>query len=283
MVDGQFRLHYDTELLKKHLDLFKPETVIDVTVKMHGTSFICGNLLVNYPKPMYGLRRMVNNLFKTHISEFNQNYGMVVSSRKVIKNEWANNKHPEGYYGVDIWTEYGNIVYPYLPKGVTVYGEICGYLTGDSRMIQKDYDYGCKTGENFLMIYRVTEHTENGLKEYGISDIVKFTNYLKRVMEQAQDKNVGRIMNISDIILFRGSVGFLTENIDELSAELAKYCKIEDNEPLCDRKVPREGVVVRISNDEVAEAFKLKSVAFLSREAKNVDSGEVDIEMQNNL
>ena len=283
MVDGQFKLHYDTELLKKHLDLFKPTTPIDVTIKLHGTSFICGNLLVNYPKSMFRLRRLVNKVFKTSIPEFNQEYGMVVSSRKVIKNEWANNKHPEGFYGQDIWTEYGKILYPYIPNGFTIYGEICGYLTGESRMIQKDYDYGCKVGENFLMIYRITEHTETGLKEYNVGEIMVFTHYLVRAMEKAQDKNVGRIMNIADIRLFEGSVGVLTSNMEELPRVLSERFRIEENEPLCTQKVPREGVVVRIQNDEVAEAFKLKGVAFLSREAKNVDSGEVDIEMQNNL
>lgn len=283
MVEGQFKLHYDTELLKRHLDLFKPETPIDVTIKMHGTSFICGNLLVNYPKPFFGLRRFVNKILHTSIPEFYQDYGMVVSSRKVIKNEWANNKHPEGFYGVDIWTEYAKIFYPYLTKGITIYGEICGYLTGESKMIQKDYDYGCKVGENFLMIYRITEHTENGLKEYSMEEVRTFTHYIIKAMDRAQDENIGRIFDISDVSVFSGSIRELTDNVEELPSVLAKRFKIEENEPLCMKRVPREGVVVRIQNDDVAEAFKLKSVAFLSREAKNVDNNEVDIEMQNNL
>lgn len=283
MVAGQFKLHYDTELLKKHLNLFKPDTKIDVTVKLHGTSFICGNLLVNYPKNFYRVRRIINKIFKTNIPEFKQDYGMVVSSRKVIKNEWANNKHPEGYYGKDIWTEYGNIVYPYIPKGCTIYGEIVGYLTGESRMIQKDYDYGCRVGENKLMIYRITEHTDSGLKEYSIEEIEVFTHYLIKAMDKAHDKNVERILNIASVRCFEGVVSELTDNIEELPTELVKRFKIEENEFLCQNKVPREGVVVRISDDEVAEAFKLKGVKFLSREAKIVDSGEVDMEMQNNM
>ena len=283
MVAGQFKLHYDTELLKKHLDLFKKDTKINVTVKMHGTSFICGNLLVNYPKNFYRLRRIINKIFKTSIPEFTQDYGMVVSSRKVIKNEWANNKHPEGYYGKDIWTEYGNMLYPYIPNGFTIYGEIVGYLTGESRMIQKDYDYGCKVGENKLMIYRITEHTDSGFKEYSIEEVEVFTHYLIKAMDKAKDSNVSRILDISDVDLFKGCVGDLVSDVEELPTELAKRFKIEENEPLCKNKVPREGVVVRIADDEVAEAFKLKSVTFLSREAKIVDSGEVDVEMQNNI
>ena len=282
MVAGQFRLHYDTELLKKHLDRFTPNTVIDVTVKLHGTSFICGNLLTNYPKPFYRLRRLINKVFKTNIPEFNQRYGMICSSRKVIKNEWANTKHKDGYYGVDIWTEYGNIIYPYVPQGITVYGEICGYLTGESRMIQKDYDYGCKSGGNFLMIYRVTEHTDSGIMEYPIDDVIMFTNVLINQMKERGDSNVARIFNIKNVHLYHGEVKGLTDAVERLPEVLTHSCNIEGNEPLCVYKVPREGVVVRITNDLVPSAYKLKSLAFLGREAAEVDKGAVDIEMVEN-
>ena len=283
MVAGQFKLHYDTEMLKKHLDLFKLDTTIDVTIKIHGTSFICGNLLVNYPKPFYRLKRLINNVFKTNISEFKQQYGMVVSSRKVIKNEWANTKHKEGYYGVDIWTEYGNIIYPYIPKGVTVYGEIFGYLTNSSRMIQKDYDYGNAVGANKLMIYRVTEHTPEGLKEYSISEVIEFTKKIYGNMVANNDVNADRIFNIEEVKLYHGKLETLVNNVDDFVDFLVKNCNIEKREPMCNNNVPREGVVVRICDDAVTEAFKLKGVAFLTREAKNIDGGEVDIEMENNL
>jgi Sec7-like guanine-nucleotide exchange factor len=54
---------------------------------------------------------------------------------------------------------------------------------------------------------------------------------------------------------------------------------MEMNEPMCFTNVPREGIVVRISDDPVAEAFKLKCIKFLEKEAKNIDKGEVDMEM----
>ena len=44
-------------------------------------------------------------------------------------------------------------------------------------------------------------------------------------------------------------------------------------------KMPREGIVIRIQDDPVAEAFKLKCIKFLEKEAKNIDKGEVDMEM----
>ena len=58
-----------------------------------------------------------------------------------------------------------------------------------------------------------------------------------------------------------------------------KRFAIEDDEPLCKTKVPREGIVIRRCNDPVPEAFKLKGDRFYGREAKLIDSGEVDVEM----
>ncbi len=286
MVPGQFMLHYDTVPLKKHLADFKPETEITVTVKMHGTSFICGNLLTNVPLRMFRIRRWLNNLLHIGIRESRQEYGMVVSSRKVIKNEWSDTANPGGYYDYDIWTEYGNIVYPYLPQGVTLYGEICGYITGNALMIQDGYDYGCKPGANLLMPYRVTEHVGGVMKEYSIGEVGKFTEYLISAMRNAGDSNADRIFNILNVKLYDGMISGLLGDGADMSAfpdHLGAFCRIEENEPLCKTKVPREGVVVRINGDEVAEAFKLKSMRFFEREKKAIDKGEVDIEMQMNL
>ena len=211
---------------------------------------------------------------------------MIVSSRKVIKNEWSNATHPEGYYGQDIWTEYGNIIYPYLDKGITIYGEICGYLTDNAKMIQKDYDYGCRQGENVLMIYRATQHVDGVLKEYSIREVGHLTEVIKARMSDAGDKNVGRIFNILNIVLYQGTVADLIGeggDMRDFPDKLADLCNIEKREPLCTgHKVPREGVVVRIEGDEVPEAFKLKSLAFLEQEKKAIDKGEFDIEMQVN-
>ena len=51
------------------------------------------------------------------------------------------------------------------------------------------------------------------------------------------------------------------------------------NEPLCRNKIPREGIVLRIDHDPIKEAFKLKTLKFLGKEAELIDMGEVDIEM----
>ena len=57
---------------------------------------------------------------------------------------------------------------------------------------------------------------------------------------------------------------------------------MEKREPLCKNNVPREGVVLRIVNDPMTEAFKLKTNAFALKERDLIDSGEIDIEMSEN-
>ena len=43
-------------------------------------------------------------------------------------------------------------------------------------------------------------------------------------------------------------------------------------------EVPAEGVVLRIDHLETAECYKLKNFAFLERETKLLDKGEMDLE-----
>ena len=57
---------------------------------------------------------------------------------------------------------------------------------------------------------------------------------------------------------------------------------MELNEPLCNNKVPREGICLRIANDSVKECFKLKCLKFLKKESEDIDKGVVDIEMADN-
>ena len=78
----------------------------------------------------------------------------------------------------------------------------------------------------------------------------------------------------------------LDENMDirdwrnELIHRLAndKAIYMEENEPMCIHKVPREGIVIRKNNDVLKEAFKLKTMKFRNKEAKEYDAGNVDIE-----
>lgn len=299
MVEGQFAFHYDTNMLKDNLWRFNPDTVVDISVKEHGTSFICGNVLTKrYLEESFFIKtkRGLRNFFRRILSsidhkrrpyiypDFVLEYGEVTSSRGVIKNQYINKDVGQGFYKVDIWSEYGKIVFPLLPEGMTLYGEIVGYVTGSTSMIQKGYDYGCKIGENILMPYRITTTDIDGNHtEWNLQDVY---NWTLKVLEEHPELE-GKIKPIK--ILYHGRLGDLYPDLDPeqhwnqnvLSRlEEDKQFGMEMNEPMCKTKVPREGIVIRIEDDVKAEAFKLKTTAFRLREAKQVDAGEVDMETQ---
>lgn len=68
------------------------------------------------------------------------------------------------------------------------------------------------------------------------------------------------------------------ENVLE-ALKVEKKFLMEQLEPMCINKVPREGFVIRKANDPIKRAFKLKTNKFFLREASQIDAGEVDIEM----
>lgn len=292
MVKGEFKLHYDTQMFARCINLFTPSDKVVISNKLHGTSFICGKLHVKTPiklpfhKWIWNKFVDLTGLFKTHrITDYIIEYGNVTSSRTVIKNQYINKNVTGGYYGVDIWSEYGDLIYPFLDEGMTVYGEICGYITNSQKMIQKGYDYGCDEGENFLMIYRITTTNEDGSKkEWNVQDVYDWTK--KLITEHTELEK--RIQPIT--IFYHGTLQDLYpnlsltehwhENILEAMRNDKKHFGMEKKEPLCKNSVWREGIVIRKDDDDLVEAFKLKCMHFLNAEATFMDdiaSGKEEI------
>ena len=294
MVKGEFSFHYDTAPLPKCIGRLKPSDVVTITSKLHGTSICIGKLHVKTPIKLPFYKWIWNKfvdltgLFKAHrITDYAIDYGNVTASRTVIKNQYINENVSDGYYGVDVWSEYGNLIYPFLSEGMIIYGEIIGYLTDSDKMIQKNYDYGCNKGKNKLMIYRITTNNEDGTKhEWNITEVKEWTEKLVKDHPEIADK-----IHVIDL-LYHGTLADLYPNIsymdhwhenvlESLRNEKERF-NMEKNDPICKNKVPFEGIVLRIDNDEFAEAFKLKCAKFLSKEREEIDKGEVDIEMLDN-
>lgn len=292
MIKGEFSFHYSSDPLPKCINRIKPNDTVSISLKIHGTSFGCGKLHIKTPikLPIYKLlwNKFVDTtgLFKKlRVTDYIVEYGNVTSSRTVIKNQYINKEVTGGYYGVDVWSEYGNLIYPYLDEGMTVYGEIFGYLTGSDKMIQKDYDYGCEKGKNKLMPYRITTTNDNGTKhEWNVMEVKEWTEKLIAEHPELADK-----IHVIDL-LYHGILADLYphlsltehwhENVLEEMRNDVIHFGMEKREPLCtNHNVPREGICVRIDNDEINENFKLKCAKFFNRERKAIDAGEVDIEM----
>lgn len=292
MIPGQFAFHYDTSLLERNMHRFNPDTDVTISVKLHGTSFIIGNVLVR--KPKYGGLYEKLFLYLPKFLQFTKNeYDVVYSSRSVIQNSTIN-KNRKGFEvapGAGLhrcFNKYYEFLKNYIPEGITIYGEIIGYVEGTNSFIQKvgnGYDYKMMPGKNQLMIYRVTERDERGVaREYDINEVIEFTKMLKETLTNAGNKDTANRIRYIDV-LYTGKMKDLyqnipTEDIREWRKEVLenmktdKRFKMEEMEPFCRLQVPREGVVLRINGDVVPEAFKLKCLKFLQKEAEAIDTQE---------
>ena len=275
LIEGSFRLHYDTNSLAKNMRDINPDDEVYISVKVHGTSAIFANILTNVPTNWF--KRMWRKYVR-HIDEYDQKYNLVYSSRTVIKNQYINKKQkPGGYYSDDVWGYWGKKLDGLIPQDCCIYCEIAGF-TPNGSPIQKGYDYGCThvaEEKSKLMVYRATQ---NG-KELEICDVIEIGKKLKESLGDC-------IMEFP--LLYRGTLSNLYPEIDVRShwhenvlenLKVEKRFCMEMDEPLCKTKVPREGFVLRKANDPVSEAWKLKCFAFSQRESKLIDNGEVDIEM----
>lgn len=279
MIPGQFAFHYDTNQLQREINRLNPDDIVTISNKLHGTSAIFGNIKVRAPK-FGGLYAKVFNYLPKFLQFTNEQYDVIYSSRTVIKNQYVNKEVTSGYYKVDVWGEYYEMLKDYIPQGMMIYGEIVGYITGANTMIQKGYDYRCNIGENKLMVYRITSETENGKFEWEVQEVRDWTEkFMKDHPELAH-----KLLPID--IMYHGTLKNLYPNIDtanhwhenvlEALKNDTEHFGMEMNEPNCRNKVPREGFVLRIDHDPIKEAFKLKCLKFLKKEADDIDNGTYD-------
>lgn len=290
IIENQFRFHYDTTLIRKFKDAIKPDDLIHISSKWHGTSGISAYVLCKKP---ISLIKRIGNLISGHgFESYEEVYDYVYSSRSVIKNQYYNRNVTSGYYGVDVWGIADAILRPYLQKGMTFYYEIVGFLPNGG-YIQKGYDYGCecpKPDETYtynkhykIMIYRITltnvdghvhefspEEVQIWCKEHGLTAVEEYYyGYAKDLYPELYQVVNGENLypeNWYDLFL------------EELANDDNFY--MEQNSPDCNNKVPHEGLVIKIDNMKSA-AFKLKCFAFLNKEQKQLDSGESNIEDEN--
>ena len=275
LIEGSFRLHYNTTQLQKNMSDIDPDDEVYISVKVHGTSGIFANILTYVPTNWF--KRMWRKYVK-HVDEYDKKYNLVYSSRTVIKNQYINKKQkPGGYYSDDVWGYWAKKLDGLIPQDCCIYCEIAGF-TPNGSPIQKGYDYGCShvaEEKSKLMVYRATQ---NG-KELEICDVIEIGKKLKEHLGDC-------IMEFP--LLYRGTLSNLYPEIDVRShwhenvlenLKVEKRFCMEMDEPLCKTKVPREGFVLRKANDPVSEAWKLKCFHFLEKERALMDAGEADIEM----
>lgn len=274
VIDTQFRFHYETSIYRKVPTFIRPDDLISITSKIHGTSGISAYVLCKRPKKWYEIFKKEDPVI----------YDYLYSSRSVIKNADYNPKHSGGFYGVDVWKYADEYVRPFLSKGLSLYYEIVGFLPNGG-YIQKNYDYGCippkneqdyKPEINFkVRIYRITLTNIDGqVHEFSAREVQQWckTNGLIPVEEfyYGYARDLYKDLNEQE---------HWQENfIDRLANDKNFY--IELNSPDCHNKVPHEGIVIK-KEDMIPAAVKLKSFRFLQGEAAELDAGEANIEDNN--
>ena len=280
LVDGQFRFHYDTTLIKKCPYVISPNDILSITEKWHGTSGISAYVLCHTRgnwKFKQKLIAFITKIFGNNINDLDYDY--IYSSRSVIKNEFANPS--AGFYGCDVWGEADKIVRSKLTKGMTLYYEIVGYLPTGS-YIQKGYDYGCvppTEGEVYthekhfkVRIYRITITNVDGIvHEFSAREVQQFCEMAG--LTPVTQLYYGYAKNLYPKM--RSTTNFSKNFIAKLAEDTNFY--MEMNSPSCNNIVPHEGVVIKIE-DMIPHAWKLKCFAFLNKEQKELDKGEENIE-----
>ena len=271
--------HKDTEQLAYNLNAFKPGDIIEITLKIHGTSARIGHLSVakEYRRTIIDriLRREGKPIF---------NYEMIAGTRRTVLENYDG-----GYYGSDKFREpYTKFFEGKLHKNETVYAEICGYTDtgipimascnnkkiGDKDVVKQygeitEFSYGCtpdgkKTmygndeDGNFeipvnipqsdIYVYRMTMTNEDG-------NVVEYTpDFMRYRCEQ---------MNVKTVPVFWR--GIIPENLSNEEAGEWIRKKAEEYydgpDPIGKTHI-REGVVVRVVNRPTFCAYKHKNHTF---------------------
>lgn len=275
VIETQFRFHYDTTLIKKCPHVITPDSLIQMSYKIHGTSGISAYVIC---KQQLNWKQKIARWLTGE--EFNK-YDYIYASRTVIKNQFYNKNAGSGYYGVDVWADADKIVKPCLAKGQTAYYEIVGYLP-NGRCIQKKYDYGCvppREEEPYVhekhfkvRIYRVTSTNVDGkVFEYTPRQVQQWCAQVG--LTPVEECYYGRARDLYPDL--DPNTHWSENFIERLSNDERFY--MEKDSPHCRNKVPHEGLVIKIENG-LSQAFKLKCFRFLNKEQELLDQGEENIE-----
>lgn len=256
-----FEEHVDTQQLAYNLDRFAPGDLIEITLKLHGTSGRTAHL-----PTLKGFKKsFLDHIFKREGKPI-YDWGYVSGTRRTVLDP---RKEGDGYYNdntfrIDCEKEFADKLF----KNVTVYYEIVGYtndgtpIMGEAK-VPKDYQkrygnkmvfsYGCAPAEHDIYVYRMTMTNEDKDVIEIPPDVMRF--YCER-------------MNIKTPPLFLRAFIPDQETLDQLGFKTAGNWVYQMAERYASGPDPidgthvREGVVVRKVNSPKFEAYKLKNYLF---------------------
>lgn len=306
IVDGQFRFHDDTNQFYKNYHKLNPSDLVSISVKIHGTSAISSKILCK--RNLNWFERLLKKYNLVRITD--TEYTNVVASRKTIKSKGLKNSNH--YYGSNIWEIADTLLKDHLDNGMTIYYEIAGYTEGGGRIQGgpngRCYNYGCvdplilwdrsyiiseEGGDKYIehyiegkddnksfkiFVYRITYTNDQGkVFEFSMNQIRKWCKLhgINVVPELYYGKSKDLYPELKDLPLEEWQEKFF------LKLKNDKNFYMEEDCPFCNNGLPFEGVVLRIDSKFDNEAYKVKCERFYNMETKMLDSGVIDIEIEN--
>lgn len=286
-----FLEHADTEQLAYNLDAFRAGDMIEITLKMHGTSGRTGYL----PKLQGYKRTLLDRILRKEGTPI-YDWGYVSGTRRVVLKDFDN-----GFYGDNSFREpHAKFFEGKLNKGETVYYEIVGFMTSgtpimptasnnkisDKAFVKQygpitTFSYGCASKpfhdsikdkdilQSDIYVYRMTMTNEDG-------DVVEYSpDYMRYRCDQIGVKYVpvlwrGIIPSVNSDGLVQ-SDDFVADENGQFKEWIFKtpgeYIKdiaeqyYDGPDPIGETHV-REGVVIRIVNRPRFSAYKHKNFSF---------------------
>lgn len=294
-----FYEHVDTEQLAYNLNDFKPGDIVQLTLKMHGTSGRTGYLPLVRAK-----RSLLDILFRRHRKE----YGYITGTRRVVLAEG----HKGGFYDSDEFRyamakkfenklHKGEVVYYEIvgfqgPNGAPIMAEVSNAKVKDKEFAKQygettTFAYGCDPAGTYEMqtneagdmvmppcceiyVYRMTMVNEDG-------DVVEYSP--AQIKERCEQMGIQTVIEfetfiIPDAVMLSDTVGSI-QMVNPGEYVLRKVEQYFDGPDPIGKTHVREGVVARIINRSNFAAYKHKNFSFKVLEGIAKDEAEApDIE-----
>ena len=248
-----FMEHADTEQLAYNINAFKPNDLIEITLKIHGTSQRTGYLPV-----LKGYKRsLIDKIFGREGKPI-YDWDYVSGTRRVVLEDYDG-----GFYGSNEFREQHSKAFEgKLLKGETAYYEVCSFTDDGTPImgickVPKEYqnqygktmtfNYGLTKGSD-MYVYRMTMTNEDG-------DVIEYTpDFMRYRCEQMGIKTVP--------VFYKGYIPDVEDNIAAWNWVKNKAEEFYDGPDPIGKTHVREGVVVRIVNRPKFSAFKHKNFLF---------------------
>ena len=276
-----FLEHADTEQLAYNLAAFKPGDLVEITLKVHGTSQRTGYLPV-----LSGYKRTLWDRIRRREGTPIYDWGYVTGTRRVVLETYEG-----GFYGNNGFREpHAKFFEGKLWKGEEVYYEVCGFTdtgapimpsvsnkpTNDKDFIKRygettTFSYGCEAPNSRIFVYRMTMTNPDG-------EVVEYTPDFMRYR--------CALMGVECVpVLWHGFIPKVAKDYAGTWIKDVAEDYYDGPDPIGETHV-REGVVIRIVNRPKFTAYKHKNFSFkvlsgiaVEQADGNIENSDIAIEL----